>query len=313
MRRTAALLGYCAALLGVAAAFTRVFHAAMDRLHPPPGRFIEVEGLPLHVVDLDPANPRAVVCVHGLKGSHLEFTLSIADTLSRRYRVVAVDRAGSGYSDGRLSRGDPRDHARILHEELRLLGVSRPVMVGHSLGCSVLFAYAIAYPDDVAALVAVAPHALPVEHAIGGSARLCRLPVLGPLLEHTLVTPIGMAVGPSLIRMVAMPGRLPNEYARNSVRLAIRARAFSAAACDARDNDTGVRALLPSYGRIGCPVVIVTGGLDRLVSPGRGVELQAMLPTTELVEIPHTGHLPMFTAPDTVVEAVDRAWELAGG
>ena len=308
---TGTLIGFLAALLGLAAVFTRVFHAVMDRRHPPSGRFIEVEGLPLHVVDRDPANPRAAVCVHGLKGSHLEFTLSIADALSRRYRVVAVDRAGSGYSMGLLRRGDPRDHARILHEELGLLGVTRPVMVGHSLGSSVLLAYAIAYPDDVAAMVLIAPHALPVKGPIGGSARLCRIPVLGPLLEHTLVTPVGMLIGPSLIRMVALPGRLPKQYARTSVRLAIRARAFSAAACDANDNDAGVRALLPSYGSVRCPVVIVTGGSDRLVGPARARELGEMLPAAELVEIPHTGHLPMFTAPEVVVAVVDHAWDLA--
>ena len=46
----------------------------------------------------DPANPRALVCVHGLTRNSLDFT-HIANALANEYRVVAPDVVGRGESD----------------------------------------------------------------------------------------------------------------------------------------------------------------------------------------------------------------------
>jgi len=64
---------------------------------PPGGRFIEVPGARLHVVERGGQGP-TLLLVHGLAGQLRHFTYGIVDLLASRYRVVAVDRPGSGYS-----------------------------------------------------------------------------------------------------------------------------------------------------------------------------------------------------------------------
>src|ERR1700680_5205744 len=64
---------------------------------PPCGRFIEIDGQRLHYVDTGGAGP-AIVMIHGLGGTLWNYTYALVDKLSGEFRVIAVDRPGSGYS-----------------------------------------------------------------------------------------------------------------------------------------------------------------------------------------------------------------------
>ncbi|HYA66369.1 MAG TPA: alpha/beta fold hydrolase, partial [Burkholderiaceae bacterium] len=63
---------------------------------PPMGRFFDVPGARLHVVER--GQGPALLLVHGLAGQLGHYTYGIVDQLVSKYRVVAVDRPGSGYS-----------------------------------------------------------------------------------------------------------------------------------------------------------------------------------------------------------------------
>ena len=63
---------------------------------PPVGRFIDLPGARLHVVER--GQGPALLLVHGLAGQLRHFTYDIVERLAINHRVVAVDRPGSGYS-----------------------------------------------------------------------------------------------------------------------------------------------------------------------------------------------------------------------
>jgi len=97
----------------------------------------------------------AVVLVHGL-GGDLEAWRFQLDHLRASHRAVAYDQRGHGASDR------PRDGvytvdalAQDLDLLVRVLGLRRFVLVGHSLAGTVLTAYAGAHPEAVAGLVYV--------------------------------------------------------------------------------------------------------------------------------------------------------------
>ena len=78
---------------------------------PPIGRFVDLPGARLHVVER--GQGPALLLVHGLAGQLRHFTYDIVDRLAAHYRVVALDRPGSAYSirtPGAVSRrpGCPR-------------------------------------------------------------------------------------------------------------------------------------------------------------------------------------------------------------
>lgn len=106
MKLLAALVAGFAILLLVGAAATWIVACAIEARYPPLGRFIEVgqeafRGR-LHVVEAGPADRPplgTVVLLHGASGNLADPMLALGRRLAERYRVVALDRPGHGWSD----------------------------------------------------------------------------------------------------------------------------------------------------------------------------------------------------------------------
>jgi alpha-beta hydrolase superfamily lysophospholipase len=74
---------------------------------PPRGKFIDIDGVRLHYIDK--GSGPTLLLIHGLAGQVLNFTHSLLSRLTHDFRVVILDRPGSGYSprpDATLGRGD---------------------------------------------------------------------------------------------------------------------------------------------------------------------------------------------------------------
>jgi pimeloyl-ACP methyl ester carboxylesterase len=195
---------------------------------------------------------------------------------------------------------------------LRQLDVEPPLRVAHSLGAAIAMAYAVEYPDRLAGIVALSGIALLFGAEIGGTSRVADVPSRGPLLVRTLITPLGLFLGPRGLRRTMAPQSPSPTYTRAAVRLAVRPRAFFAAAADARECDAGIRAIYGRYGRVRVPVVVVAGGADWIISRNEGLSLSRLLPNAEYRELPGSGHMPFFADPGAVLAAVDRVWQLHG-
>lgn len=89
-----------------------------------------------------------------------DFPQRLADALDEP--VLAYSRYGYGQSDvleGPRAVDYMQSEARKpLRDLIERLGISNPVLVGHSDGGSIALLYAGYYPDDVAGVVALAPH-----------------------------------------------------------------------------------------------------------------------------------------------------------
>jgi len=278
---------------------------------PAPGAFVTTGGVRVHYVRRGDGPP--LVYVHGAKGSVYDFTLSIGDRLSRRYEAVAMDRPGSGFST-RPAGGDnsPQAQAAVLRAAALQLGLKRPILLGHSFGAAVALAWALAAPEDVAAVVTLGGYVLP----LGGPPPW----VVGVLRSPATLRAVG-ALGrsrpgrplvESAVRRAFFPGTPPPEYLRIAPALALEPGNLLSDGEDREAAEEGLAALRPLYPGLLVPLVIVVGEQDRMVPPGLSERLHALVPGSALVQVPRAGHMPQFTAPDAVVAAVDRAAERGG-
>jgi pimeloyl-ACP methyl ester carboxylesterase len=278
---------------------------------PPPGSFVTADGVRIHYVRA--GEGPAVVYVHGAKGSALDFTLSVGPRLAERYETVAMDRPGSGYSGRPGSGGNgPEAQAGVLRAAAARLGLERPLLVGHSLGAAVALAWALDAPDDVAAVVTLGAYALP----LGGPPPW----VVGLMRSQTLLRGIG-AFGrsrlgrplvDSMTRRAFSPTPVPPAYLETAPKLALQPTALASDGEDHAAAEAGLAALRSRYPGLQVPLVIVAGDHDQMVPPAVSERLHALVPRSELVRVPGSGHMPQFSAPEAVVSAIDRAAELAG-
>ena len=124
------------------------------RVHPPPGRMVDLGTHRLHVLEQGSGAP-TILLEAGLMSTVLSWT-SLQEKLSGSYRVVSYDRAGLGWSDlGPM----PRIADRIvdeLHLLLQRAGIPPPyVLVGHSFGGLTMPLFAARYPEETAGMVLV--------------------------------------------------------------------------------------------------------------------------------------------------------------
>jgi pimeloyl-ACP methyl ester carboxylesterase len=151
-----ALAGILAAVLGWGARPQAASPGspAAGSLEAAPSRFASYGGYRVHYKSLG-AGRDAVVFVHGL-GSDLSVWRYQVPTLAPRSRVVLLDLPGHGRSDRpEQLEYSIRFHALALETVLREAGVSRAVLIGHSMGVAVIREFYRMYPGRTSALVAV--------------------------------------------------------------------------------------------------------------------------------------------------------------
>lgn len=276
--------------------------------HPPIGQMIEVPGGRIHAVQMG-AGPDLLL-IHGASGNLNDFTMGFAQRLARRYRVTALDRPGLGHSTGGPGLEDPAAQARRLAAAAAALGVTRPIVLGHSYGGAVALAWALAGgPVAPGALVLASGAAMPWPGGLGPL-----YPATASRLGRALLVPLITAFAPpgqitSALRSVFAPQPVPPGYgAHLGVGLILRRDTYHLNARQVNGLKPYLRVMARHYPGLGLPVELIHGQADRIVPAHIHAEAAArLLPRAHLTLLPGIGHMPHHVAPDAVIAAIDRA------
>ena len=193
----ACIVGIAVALVGLVVAGLLLFTAwtarQVEKRLPPRGRFIDIDGAHIHY--LDEGTGPTLLLIHGLAGQMHNFTHSLHGKLQQDFRVVTLDRPGSGYSTRPSEAMAPISaQARTISRFCQALGLKRPLVVGHSLGGAIALALALSHPEQVAGLALLAPVTHQPDHVpppFDGIA--IASPLLRRLIAWTLATPLSIA------------------------------------------------------------------------------------------------------------------------
>jgi pimeloyl-ACP methyl ester carboxylesterase len=210
--------------------------------------------------------------------------IDVVKRLSGRRRVIAVDLPGRGQSDswGAPSIALYRDAVGTI---CATLGLSRVVLVGHSMGGAIALSCAIAWPERVSGLVLVCS---------GARMRVARATL--DALAHP------QADAAALMGAIAYsPSTAPEIVERwCGISLGGSAEAMRAdlAACDGFD----VRGDLK---KVQTPSLAIGGSDDLLLPSKLTLEAAAGLVNARAVILPHTGHMAFQEQPDAFHAALD--------
>jgi pimeloyl-ACP methyl ester carboxylesterase len=299
-----------AVVLAVCAGATLIGRGAIERSYPPAGRFVDIDGGRLHVVELGSPDAPPVLLLHGASGNLGDIRLALGERLAAKYRVILVDRPGHGWSDRPDGRSDaaPMRQAALIHQALTKIGVTKAIVVGHSWSGALATAYTLSYPDSVSGLVLLAGVMYPWPGGVAWINNLAATPVIGPLVAHTMILPLGYFMITPGVTAVFTPETPPPDYvAKTGGRMVLRPNEFIANAQDIAGLKAAVAAQSPRYGEFKVPVAIIAGDADRVVYTdihSRG--LARALPDATLTVLPGVGHMIQFAAADLVVKAVDE-------
>jgi pimeloyl-ACP methyl ester carboxylesterase len=264
------------------------------------------------------ANGRTAVLLHGRNfcGATWEKTITVLSNAG--FRVVAPDQIGFCKSTKPLGyQFSIQQLATNTNALLISLGVSRPIIIGHSFGGMMAMRYALMFPDAVAQIVLVNPIGLEDWQAAGV-----------PFIDLDKGLEIEKATTFDSIKQYEQrfyyAGQWKPEYDRWVEMIAGLYRGPGAdriAHVQARVAEMAfIQPVVHEFERIRVPTLLMIGQLDRTALganrappdlakqlgsyPELGRAAARRIPNAKLIEFPELGHAPQIQAPDQFHEAL---------
>ncbi|GAA1402155.1 alpha/beta fold hydrolase [Catellatospora coxensis] len=273
-------------------------------------------GGPVHHVDFGgrPGAP-PVVLVHGLGGSHLNWT-RLAPLLTPYARVMALDLAGFGRTGAAAGPTTVTANAELLRRYLTEVVGEPAVLVGNSMGGMISTLTAAAAPDAVRGLALVDP-SVPLAPKVKIDPEIRRLflvnlvpGVAGWAMRRRLATvPARRRIAETLALTCVDSSRVPEQIIADAVALDEEMTAANprrdAAYLGASRSLLRLLARPDGYWRamesLRMPVLLAHGVHDRHVPIGSARAVAARLPHWTYVEL-DSGHVPQLEHPHELSE-----------
>ncbi len=286
---------------------TRRIAAKAERLVPPAGRFLDVDGNRIHYVDIGEGPP--ILFLHGLGAQLLQFRQHLFGELAG-HRLIALDRPGSGYSvRARDGRPELTEQARLVARFIEAVGLDRPLLVAHSLGGAVALAVALEHRGAVRGLALLSPLTRfvwppPPEFA----ALYVPSPLRRRLLAHTTAIPTALKLAPATLSFLFAPREPdPDFMIAGGGWLGLRPSHFEATVADYTALGVDLPRLQERYGEIAMPVGILFGTADAVLDHRvHGLGMQDRIAGLEVELVDNVGHMTHYGA-------VAQAAALIGG
>jgi pimeloyl-ACP methyl ester carboxylesterase len=304
--------GLIVAGFGLAASWlvVRSKTARAEAGNPPRGKFVEADGVRLHYLERGSGPTLVLLHGNGVFADDFEYS-GLVNELSGRYRVIAFDRPGYGYSDRpRGTVWTPDAQARLLHHALQRIGVDSAIVLGHSWGTMVALAMGLQVPDFVRGLVLLSGYYYPTLRLDVPLLAPPAIPVIGDLMRYTVSPLIGRMLWPLMSKRAFAPLKVSERFRQLPPWMALRPKQLRASGADAALMVPAAMSLSKRVERLRVPVQIITGTQDKVVRPAiQSERLHAALQdaghASELHVQPGVGHMVHYAHPEQVAAAVD--------
>ena len=304
----AGLSGTLLVLLATGAAYQFFSHRRDLRLHPAPGRLIDIGGYRLHLNCIGSGSP-TVVFDSGLSDDSLTW-YKVQPEIAKRVRACTYDRAGLGWSDPSPLPRTTRVIATELHTLLQNEHVDGPyILVGHSLGGMNVRMFTALYPQETAGMVlvdSVYPYQykrLPADLPASNERYLRRL----GYFEDTM--PFGWP------RVTGWCDHWPQPVRDQRRTTECRFQPWITHLAEYREFDESSAQLLAAKPMANVPLFVLShdpgnnpGAMDAAWSKMQA-ELATLSPTSQHVVVKGSGHMIQEDRPHAVIDAIN--WVIA--
>ena len=260
-------------------------------------------------VFLDRGEGPAVLFIHGLTGSHRNWT-HLLNAMEADHRVVAPDLWGHGASAKPMGDYSLGAHAGTMRDLLDELGIDRVTLVGHSLGGGIAMQLYYLFPERVERLVLVASGGL--GRSVSPLLRAATVPGAGwvlPVIASSWVRGQSEAVGKVMGRVGWHASPDVTEIWRGFTSLgdADTRRAVLAttrSVIDPGGQSVTARDILRLDFDI--PALVVWGTRDRMIPARHATLAEKSLPGCRVELFEGAGHFPHLDEPERFAELVSE-------
>ena len=261
--------------------------------------FADIDGVRLHYQESGTGTP--LVLLHGFTSSTYSWK-DVFEPLSKRFRVIAVDLKGFGFSgkpDGDYSR---RAQATLVTHLLDYLKIEKAWLCGNSMGGEISLNIALAYPQRVAGLILIDSGGVAMAGSGSLTPRYLLVPVVGQVLTAFALTSDKL-VRAGLEKSFYDDTRIGPERVATYYR-PLQTRAGQLAALRAR-TQASQYPIESELGNITAPTLIIWGVQDELIPLAAGQKMNSLIKHSKLVTLEKCGHVPQEEMPDRVLNEIN--------
>lgn len=246
--------------------------------------FTRVDGLRL-AYEVDGEGP-PICLLHGW-GGEARSLWPIHQRLARSYRVFSLDFPGFGRSAIPPFTWGVGDYANCVRGWIEELGISKPVIVGHSHGGRVAISLAAGRPDVARALVLTDAAGIRPKHGAGYHLKVFTAKTGRKVLSAPIFNARRRALEGRLYRLLGA-----SDYAEAGPLRQIFVRIVN-------------EDLRPLLSRIQNPTLLIWGERDDATPLSDAKIMEREIPGARLVVLPGAGHFAYLEQPDEFVRQVD--------
>jgi 3-oxoadipate enol-lactonase len=248
---------------------------------------IKINGIQLYVEVKGTGFP--IILIHGNGGDHQAHFKNIIEPLSKNFQTVALDCRGHGQSDKPLA-FTMEDHVQDIIGIMDHFGFEKAHLLGLSMGSYIAQLVAITTPDRIDKLI------LTVTKSNGLTSSILRLfkeneeEIKGLNMHETMLKLLKF--------MVYDPELMKNHLEVFETKL--NPEQFNAA-----NKAIGAFDFREQLSRVKAKTLVISGKYDGLNPPAEGKEVASLIKNATFVEMPYSGHAPMFEEPDAYIHIVE--------
>ena len=272
-------------------------------------KMISFKGNCLNYVEINEKSkkPETILLIHGISSNWRDWKTSLLSQIATLgYRTIVIDRPGMGQSIRDKAIISLEDQSSLIIEIIQRLDVKSLIILGHSYGGSLSLQMAIKYPSYIQGLLLLGTPTHPWKGGLG---------LLYDILGFPLLTKIGTQVISFLkpkrliettLKDVFCPQPVPYGYKEAlNINLTLRKRSLEWIIKDAKDLKSSLEKLSHSYSRLKVPVKIIHCLDDKIVPFSiHAKELHKKIPSSVLVKLERTGHMPHHFAKDIILSSL---------
>jgi pimeloyl-ACP methyl ester carboxylesterase len=266
--------------------------------HASYSKFAEIDGVKLHYQEKGAGTP--VVLIHGYTSSTYTWK-DLFIPLSEKFRVIAVDLKGFGFSekpDGDYTR---REQARLIKGLLEHLQIEPAWLVGNSMGGETALNLALANPERVRGLILIDSAGVRFEARSGFTPWYIRLPFVGRALSALALTSDGL-VRAGLEKSFYDDQQITEEQIRY-YHQPLKTDGGQLAAMRARQQ-FAEHPVENRLGEIDRPALLLWGKEDEVIPLSAGQKMNSLIRDSEIKIYESVGHLPQEESPERVLSDI---------
>jgi len=289
----------------LSAIFTKLASRRIKRSIPKFGKTTTLQDAEIHWFESGQGKP--IIMLHGLAGNLRNFTYALVGKLDQEYRVIAIDRAGCGWSTRSKSESATlQEQARIISEFIDKEQIEKPLIVGHSLGGAIALALALEHKNKISGLALICP-ATQIIDKIPDMFKSLNIssPLIRFFVAHTFSSLIGILKRKKTFKAAFAPESICDDFnIKGGGDFALSSEAFIGTSEDLIFAQSSAASLVGREKELEVYSEVLFGEDDEILDAKLHGEKFSQLSGSKLTMLPGKGHMLPLTIPDQCADFI---------